>query len=472
MVQSTVGDEFLLKTSGEALVGFTVGAAALTVITGGAGAAAGSAIAGCSVTGVVVGGALGGAAEYLAISGLANGINPAATNPTLEGTATAALTGAAGGLVGKWLGLLGCFVEGTEVTISSLPQSASIKEAVWTDWLEPSEPYIEAIVGGTEPQVAITTIGSLKVAIQHVPLGSLVPTKNPKPWEYDDSLPDPDESTWQQVTLTVERSDGATVDVELLRPSSWVEQNELASGRRLPIQIPELEVSGWATVHDVEACPTLAVGEGSFVTGRFVTRRVEQTIEIELEDGSAIEGTTNHPVWSLDRNDWAPLGELRVGELLQSEFGPIAVVTRRIHNRPTAVYNIEVQGEHVYQVGELGLLVHNACNLNLNDATADFGLYAIRINGHIWKIGKTHLGRITQSSGLPTRLHQQVRKLREVFGEANVVGELVQSLGRTTTKKAKEAEQSKIMDVFLESGFVPLGNWKSFFLWFFSHLNG
>ena len=25
------------------------------------------------------------------------------------------------------------------------------------------------------------------------------------------------------------------------------------------------------------------------------------------------------------------------------------------------VYNIEVHGEHVYQVGELGVLVHNAC---------------------------------------------------------------------------------------------------------------
>jgi hypothetical protein len=29
------------------------------------------------------------------------------------------------------------------------------------------------------------------------------------------------------------------------------------------------------------------------------------------------------------------------------------------------VYNIEVHGEHVYQVGELGLLVHNACGTDV-----------------------------------------------------------------------------------------------------------
>ena len=250
-----------------------------------------------------------------------------------------------------------------------MPQTDSIRKAVWTNWNDPSESYIDAIVGGTEPQSAIATSCSLKVSIESVPLGSLVPTKNPKPWEYDDSLPEPNESTWQHVTLTIERDDGATVDVELLRPSTWIEQNGLTANQRLPIHIPELEVSGLATVHSVESCPTLAVGEGSFVTGRFVTRRVEQTSELELEDGSTIEGTPIHPVWSLDRNDWTPFGDLQDGELLQSEFGPIAVTKRRVHNKPTAVYNIEVHGEHVYQIGELGLLVHNACNIAANRAT-------------------------------------------------------------------------------------------------------
>jgi hypothetical protein len=55
------------------------------------------------------------------------------------------------------------------------------------------------------------------------------------------------------------------------------------------------------------------------------------------------------------------MGELQVGELLQSEHGPVAVASLTFHHRPCEVYNIEVHGEHVYQIGEFGVLVHNAC---------------------------------------------------------------------------------------------------------------
>ena len=52
--------------------------------------------------------------------------------------------------------------------------------------------------------------------------------------------------------------------------------------------------------------------------------------------------------------------------MLQSEFGPFTIASLRVHNRPTTVYNLEVHGEHVYQVGELGLLVHNAFKLPID----------------------------------------------------------------------------------------------------------
>jgi hypothetical protein len=103
-------------------------------------------------------------------------------------------------------------------------------------------------------------------------------------------------------------------------------------------------------------------------------------------------------------------------------------------------------------------------NLNTNAAVGRFGLYEIEINGVLHKVGKADLDRITASSGLPTRLHQQVRKLREIFGRDNVVGRVVEDLGKITTEAAKQAEHSRILKSFLESGFVPLGNWKSFFL--------
>ena len=55
------------------------------------------------------------------------------------------------------------------------------------------------------------------------------------------------------------------------------------------------------------------------------------------------------------------LAELLEGERLQVADGIATVLSVAITQRSIPVYNIEVHGEHVYQVGELGLLVHNEC---------------------------------------------------------------------------------------------------------------
>ena len=39
-----------------------------------------------------------------------------------------------------------------------------------------------------------------------------------------------------------------------------------------------------------------------------------------------------------------------------------------VQRRSVRVYNIEVNGEHVYEVGDFGVLVHNACATVLGDA--------------------------------------------------------------------------------------------------------
>ena len=108
------------------------------------------------------------------------------------------------------------------------------------------------------------------------------------------------------------------------------------------------------------------MGEGSVITGRFLTRQVDEIARVEIRgaDGTieTLEGTCIHPIWSLDRNEWVPLGELEFGEHLSGQSGAATVLQLTIANLPTSVYNIEVHGEHVYQAGALGVLVHNACN--------------------------------------------------------------------------------------------------------------
>jgi hypothetical protein len=144
----------------------------------------------------------------------------------------------------------------------------------------------------------------------------------------------------------------------------------------LPLNLPELEVSGLALVTAIKDCTPIADGEGSVVTARFVTREVHVVASVDVlgADGTVetITGTTIHPVWSVDRQEWVPLAELAQGERLccdtesfglgfPSRLPPKAsglVLSVSLSRVSQPVYNTKVHGKHVYQVGELGLVVH------------------------------------------------------------------------------------------------------------------
>jgi hypothetical protein len=286
----------------------------------------------------------------------------------------------------------GCFVAGTKVTVSKLPYSVARESQVWseTEWLSnndysysPSPRFGEKrpgdegrgseelevrSVNSSEAELGLliypTKATSLLIPIEQVPLGARVPTKNPKPWEYDDSLPDPVQADWAKIAITMHRNDGGIVDAELLRPRWWIAQHSIVAGKHLPMNIEELQVHGSALVTSIDDCPEIANGEGSVVTAKFLTREVNTIARVEIlgVDGQieVLEGTTIHPIWSDDRNDWIQLSELQEGECLQAAYGFATVVSVAIVNTSVPVYNIEVHGEHVYQVGEFGLLVHNA----------------------------------------------------------------------------------------------------------------
>ena len=162
---------------------------------------------------------------------------------------------------------------------------------------------------------------------------------------------------------------------------------------------------------------------------------------------------------------WVDAGDLRVGDVLVSRGGGQSTVeSLDSAHTPTTVYHINVEDLHNYAVGDAEWLVHNGHgkNLNSNDAVSEFGLYEISVNGVRQKVGKADMLRVTQSSGLPTRLHQQVRRLSDEYGSRNVSYTLTQ-LGSTTTRQAKIAETARLQKIFDLTGIVPEGNLKSFF---------
>jgi hypothetical protein len=256
----------------------------------------------------------------------------------------------------------GCFVEGTLVTVSSLPGQSTLPDSLWSDpsWLD--EPSHETPWLAPDRYASVATRTQLQVPIESVPIGARVPTKNPNRFEVDPQ-PEPDQATWAKLSITVERSDGGIVDAEIIRPRSWILAKGLCAGRMLPLNLPELEVSGLALVTAIDDCPPIADGEGSVVTARFVTSEVHVVASVDVlgADGSVetITGTTIHPVWSVDRQEWVPLAELAQGERLQGLDGLAVVLGVSLSRVSQPVYNIEVHGEHVYQVGDLGLVVHN-----------------------------------------------------------------------------------------------------------------
>jgi hypothetical protein len=161
------------------------------------------------------------------------------------------------------------------------------------------------------------------------------------------------------------RTDGGIIDAEIIRPRSWIESHNLQAGKPIPLHLEELQVHGNAIVTSIDPCPEIAIGEGSVVTARYCTREVHTIARVQIlgpnGDIEILEGTPIHPVWSEDRQDWVPLGELVIHETLLAADSPAEVLSVTILNQPFPVYNIEVHGEHVYQSGDLSLLVHNTC---------------------------------------------------------------------------------------------------------------
>ncbi|XZE33003.1 hypothetical protein SH501x_003775 [Pirellulaceae bacterium SH501] len=71
-------------------------------------------------------------------------------------------------------------------------------------------------------------------------------------------------------------------------------------------------------------------------------------------------GTPQHPIWSVERQDWVELGSLVAGEHLWTEDGPVEIHATQTLTSGESVHNLEIHGYHIHQVTELGVMVHNA----------------------------------------------------------------------------------------------------------------
>jgi hypothetical protein len=148
--------------------------------------------------------------------------------------------------------------------------------------------------------------------------------------------------------------------VVLLRPVSWLREQQAELGGQVSISVPECGIDGTATVRDIGPCPPIPPGPGRVVTGTF-RHASAQVLDLHIAGlAEPIGATANHLFWTEDRQQFLRADELKVGERLRALHGTgyLAAAIPRLGSEP--VYNLEVQTEHVYHVGATGVLVHNS----------------------------------------------------------------------------------------------------------------
>ena len=193
---------------------------------------------------------------------------------------------------------------------------------------------------------------------------------------------------------------------------AWIESVERNNSGQVWLEFEELGIADWATLQATEPCPSDILGEGRLVTGTFEHSSGEVLNLFIAGEANPIGSTANHPFWSEDRQDFVQAGSLNPGEHLRFADGPTTTLER---TEPIAeqlpVYNLEVDGEHVYYVGESGVLVHNSCVTWSTSRKGAFDWDHIFSEDHLRK-GIMNLGHDTSHimESISDAVHQASRK--------------------------------------------------------------
>ena len=91
-------------------------------------------------------------------------------------------------------------------------------------------------------------------------------------------------------------------------------------------------------------------------------------------DGEPIETTPEHPFFSVDRG-FVPAEDLREGELVATASGvPGEVESVSWDGGPAEMWNLTVEVDHTFFVGERGVWVHNDCKQGADFIVGDGGV--------------------------------------------------------------------------------------------------
>jgi hypothetical protein len=180
--------------------------------------------------------------------------------------------------------------------------------------------------------------------------------------------------TWKWIDLELVKPDGSMSKIHLRRPHWWLKDRGADSiGKKIYLDIPEMGIVGWATTKAIRLNQLDTRFWKENRKGDYVTRPITGKFEHESNNvyqlffgnnATPLGVTGNHPIWSVDRQDWIEAVELNIGEKVKTYAGVSTLKTRKKIEGTHKVYNLEVYRNHNFMVSEDAILVHNNCTVN------------------------------------------------------------------------------------------------------------
>jgi RHS repeat-associated protein len=266
-----------------------------------------------------------------------------------------------------------------------------------------------------------------------------------------------DPPTWRMLEVEfpqLPQPDGKMLVSRTLKPLSWIEEHGVREGLWILMGAEHGERGKPGRVKNIGPCPEVKSGPGRVVLSTFQVAS-ERVLALRFSGwGQEILTTTVHPFWSESRQAWVAAGRLQLGETVRSRDGHGCRLESIV---PVAgqhtVYNLEVEGDHVYRVGTGGLLVHNACPTEANPRDIKFSQPTVSqnfsdgrtINGTVDDLnsGKTKVGdipaiRVVEHEGALVTLDN--RRLA-AFQTADIASIPVQRVSLSDPEIAKEFDR-------------------------------
>ncbi|XDD51136.1 TIGR04388 family protein [Leptospira sp. WS92.C1] len=147
-------------------------------------------------------------------------------------------------------------------------------------------------------------------------------------------------------------------------------------------------------------------------------------------------------------SEWVKVKDLSVGDqVLQSDGGWATVTDKYYYNtEPTKVYNLEVEDNHTYVVGELGIVVHNYNNAQ----EAMFGGFK-KLSNDVYDVAKRLAG---MEGGAGNEVYQKAVQFQQEVKETNSLRETLNKESNILVTKQKAAEASMALGVIRNSEFL------------------